>query len=209
MQFREQLWTYALVTGVAVLIWLWAAMETRDEAPASFRIELIPAANQVVEPNQFTVQVQMEGSKLALQNAHQLASREEPLRLTVGTELPSASGEHGLVAALQNSETLTDSGVSIISVNPATIKLLIDELVEVTLPVQVVLVAIPSVSKNAVSRRIPVRRSGRTRTLSPPRERVGSLTAEGSSGGRDDPVVDEFPEGVDQSGIELSARAAG
>ena len=139
MQFREQLWTYALVTGVAVLIWLWAAMETRDEASASFRIELVPAANQVVEPSQLTVQVQMDGSKLALQNAHQLASREEPLRLTVGTELPSVSGEHGLAAALQKSETLTDSGVSIVSVTPAMIKLLIDELVEVTLPVQVVL----------------------------------------------------------------------
>jgi len=139
VQFREQLWTYALVTGVAVLIWIWAAMETRDEASASFRIQLVPAANQVVEPSQLTVQVQMEGSKLALENALQLAAREDPLRLTVGTELPSQSGEHGLAEALENSEALADSGVSIVSVVPATIKLLIDELVEVTLPVQVVL----------------------------------------------------------------------
>ncbi len=139
MQFREKLWTYALVTGVAVLIWLWAAMETRDQASASFMIQLVPAANQVVTPSQLTVQVEMEGSKLALENARQLASREEPVRLTIGTELSSQSGEQGLAAALANCEPLSDTGVRILSVSPAMVNVTIDELVEVTLPVQVVL----------------------------------------------------------------------
>ncbi len=43
MLFQERLWTYSLVTVVAVLIWYWAAAETRDQRSSSYRLQLDPA----------------------------------------------------------------------------------------------------------------------------------------------------------------------
>ena len=142
MHFRERLGTYSLVTVVAVLIWLWAAAETRGQRPALFRVQLAPAspADQVVTPGELTAEVTMTGSQLALQQAAELASRT-PLTLTVGNELPSQIGVHrtSLVEALEKNDAITRTGVGILSVDPATIDLTIDALVPITLPVRPVL----------------------------------------------------------------------
>ena len=140
MHFRDRVWTFALVTVVAVLIWVWAAMETRDQDFASFRIELVPAAGQVITPHEVIARVQMEGSKLALERALQLAARTQ-VKLTAGKELPSQPGVHlmSLLEALEQNAAIIDTGVRIVSVDPIDKEIEIDNLVDVTLPVKPVL----------------------------------------------------------------------
>ena len=140
MHFRDRFGTFAVVTVVAVLIWVWAAMETRDQDSASFRIELVPAAGQVITPHEVTARVQMEGSKLALERAQQLAARTG-VKLTAGEELPSEPGVHltALLEALEQNDAIFDTGVRLISVDPIDKEIEIDTLVEVTLPVKAVL----------------------------------------------------------------------
>ena len=137
--FRERLWTYALVTGVTLLIWYWAATETRDEGNASFRIELVGAADQVVTPSELTVHVKMEGSSLALERA--LHASRIPITLTVGNELPSQTGVQRvkLLDVLNRNEVITGIGVSLLSVDPIDLDIEIDNLVTVTLPIEPVL----------------------------------------------------------------------
>ncbi len=135
MNWRGPVGMYAQVTAVAGLIWFWAAAETRGHDSASFRLALVPASPmaEVVRPSDLVVNVQMEGSRLALQNAHALASGA-PLSLTVGTELPSQVGTHqaDLVQVLERHELLTDTGVRIVAVDPALCEIEIDSLVPVT-----------------------------------------------------------------------------
>ena len=71
MNWRGPVGMYAQVTAVAVLIWFWAAAETRGHDSASFRLSLVPASPmaEVVRPSDLVVNVQMEGSRLALQTA--------------------------------------------------------------------------------------------------------------------------------------------
>jgi len=137
--FRERLWNYALVTGVTLLIWFWAATETRDEGTASFRIELVGAADQVVTPSNLTVHVKMEGSSLALERALQAA--QGPVALTVGNELPSQTGVQRvkLLEVLNRNEVITGTGVSLLAVDPIDLDIEIDSLVSVTLIIEPVL----------------------------------------------------------------------
>jgi hypothetical protein len=138
--FRERLWTYALVTVVAILIWYWAAAETRDSKSGAFRLRLAPAApaEQVVTPRELQVTVDMDGSALALEKTRRL---EIPLTLTVGDELPAAAGVHrvNLLESLRRHEPLTKTGVRLLAVDPPYVDIATDALVPVPLPVQAVL----------------------------------------------------------------------
>ena len=139
MQFRERLWTYSLVTGVAVLIWFWAAAETRDKDDFSFIVRLAAAAptEHFVSPGEVTAQVDLEGSRLALEKAGRL---KMPLVLTVGNELPSALGMHDtdLATALAENKLVRDTGVRVLSADPPSIDIEIDALVTVTVPIRFV-----------------------------------------------------------------------
>ena len=140
MQFRERLWTYSLVTGVAVLIWFWAAAETRDHRDFLFIVRLAAAAptEHFVSPGEVTAQVDLEGSRLALEKARRL---KMPLVLTVGNELPSALGIHDtdLATALAKNKLVRDTGVRVLSADPPSIDIEIDALVTVTVPIRFVL----------------------------------------------------------------------
>ena len=140
MQFRERLWTYSLVTGVAVLIWFWAAAETRDKGDFSFIVRLAAAAptEHFVSPGEVTAQVDLEGSRLALEKARRL---KMPLVLTVGNELPSALDVHDidLATALAENKFVRETGVRVVSADPPSIDIEIDALVAVTAPVRFVL----------------------------------------------------------------------
>ncbi|MHC4422820.1 MAG: hypothetical protein ACYS1E_19830, partial [Planctomycetota bacterium] len=147
MRFRERLWTYALVSAVALLIWYWAAAETRDQDSSIFWLmfEPAPQTEQIVTSQGIDkekveeVSVEMEGSRLALQRAAQLAARQ-PLILTAGIELPT-DGEHKsleLVELLQSHERLTNTGVRILKTVPAEVDIVIDTLVPVVADIKAV-----------------------------------------------------------------------
>ncbi len=137
MQLESRWWTYAVVTVVTVLIWSWAAEETREQASTSFRIRFAPSdpARQVITPDEVRLKVELEGSRHALEQARTLTM---PLKLTVGSELPADADENpaNIADALQKHEALRDTGVRIISVDPALIDIQVDDLVSVNATVQ-------------------------------------------------------------------------
>ena len=140
MPFREQFLTYGLVTVVALLIWYWAAAETRDQDRRTFRLvfEPAPQTEQTVTSGGIDkVNVEMEGSRLALQRAAELADR--PLTLTTGNELPM-EGQHrlDLVELLESHKPLTNTGVHILSTDPASVQIDIDHLVPVPAEIKAV-----------------------------------------------------------------------
>ncbi len=137
MQFKERLWLYALVTGVALLIWFWAAAETREKGGTTMVVRFEPSTStaQVVSPRERDVTVELEGSRLALQRARTLT---QPVKLTVGNELPARQGRHrvDLVEALERHDGLRDTGVGVLSADPSSIELRIDDLVMVEAPIK-------------------------------------------------------------------------
>lgn len=125
---RSEIGTWALVSAVAVLIWAWAASETRDElvldsATVSFTIG---ASDQwTLQPSQEPVTITIEGSKRALNRA------ETMLRNPLQIEVAATSGSQtlDLVDRLRRHERIEAAGVSLVSVEPASVVIEVDEIV--------------------------------------------------------------------------------
>ncbi len=85
MGWRGQLPTYLIVTVVAVLIWLWAAGETRETDERTFRVQFTTQMpiEHIVSPNEMTLDVEIEGSRSAGRSAPAMGSPIE-LRLDAG-----------------------------------------------------------------------------------------------------------------------------
>ena len=137
MNFQSKYWTYVIVTLVTVLLWVWAAAETREQKPATFRVQFVSAGagNWVIIPDEFTLTATLEGARFALKEAQSLPG---PLVLTTGNELPSSVGFHtlDLTTALNKNEALRNTRVTVLAVDPPSKMIEIDALVDVTATVQ-------------------------------------------------------------------------
>lgn len=166
MHWRDRFWTYLLVTTVTVLIWLWAAFETRDNRSQSYLVVFAPSAptDQVVTPRERTIAVDLEGSRLALERAGKLKS---PLVLTVGNELPSKPGVHrtDVVEILERHDVLTDTGVGVVAADPPFIDLEIDDLVPITAAVVPMLTGLDTEEREVNPPQATVRLPGRLREI--------------------------------------------
>lgn len=129
MTFRREFWTYLIVTAVTVLIWFWAAGETRDSKPLTVRVQFAvdDAASWVINPRQQVVSVTVEGSQLALQRA------EEQMREAIRHQLTPSTGATtvDLMAVLREHPIIAETGVRILTAEPNTIELRMDEIVRV------------------------------------------------------------------------------
>ncbi len=132
MGWRSQLPTYLIVTVVAVLIWLWAAGETRETDERTFRVQFTTQlpADHIVTPKETTIIVQIEGSRSALRSAPAMGS---PIVLTL-----EGLGDQtvNLVRLLNDHPDLDDAGVSVISTDPPSQDVTIDKLVSATVRVE-------------------------------------------------------------------------
>ena len=133
MGWRSQLPTYLIVTVVAVLIWLWAAGETRETGERTFRVQFTTQfpADHIVTPKAMTITAEIEGSRSALRSAPAMGS---PIVLTLDAGL----GDHAvdLVRLLNDHPDLRDARVSVISTDPPSHDVTIDKLVSATVPVE-------------------------------------------------------------------------
>lgn len=122
MSLRNELWTFLIVTVVAALIWLWAAGETRDKHVINFaRVQFV-----VPEPSDWDVEPKerplisliVEGTQIAVQSAEGLLRR--PLKLN----LPPVPGRLSIdtLERLRQHEELAGTGVTVVSVEPATLE---------------------------------------------------------------------------------------
>ena len=135
--------TIILVTAVTLLIWIWAAGETRERAVLWARVQLEPASNfsTIVSPRTAQqVALTVAGSTRSIQQIRQ--ALDEPLVLKAGTTgIPGEKGAHmiGLVDALREQEIFYNTDVSVITTEPDTLEYQVDSLVERTVPVVPVL----------------------------------------------------------------------
>ena len=133
MGWRSQLPTYLIVTVVAVLIWLWAAGETRETGERTFHVQFTTQfpADHIVTPKETTISVEIEGSRSALRSAPAMGS---PIVLTLDAGL----GDHAvdLVRLLNDHPDLRDARVSVISTDPPSQDVTIAKLVSATVRVE-------------------------------------------------------------------------
>ena len=128
-----------IVTALTLLIWFWAASETREQAVLYPSLQFVAAESSgqqwIVTPPELTVTLRVEGSKRSIQDA----SAPEVRRLTVAIPPPGDSGtvDLTLAQALAQQPQLRETGVSIVSVDPGFVELQVDEIIEVKAPVRV------------------------------------------------------------------------
>lgn len=125
---RGRLGSLLLVTAVTVLVWIWAAGETRESDRFDTAVRFLPAdaARLVVRPDRVPqVRFEASGSKRALREFETLLAKG-PLDLVAGAHgVPSAAGTWtiDLVAAVADLPEVQDTGVSIVSCEPKSAEL--------------------------------------------------------------------------------------
>jgi hypothetical protein len=109
MGFRKDILTYVIVTAVTLLIWVWAATETREQQTFSVRVEfIVPDADEwLIEPAQRTTTITVQGSRLSLDTMQERVRR--PLQVEV---LPRPGTQPiDLLAAIRENPAIEETGV--------------------------------------------------------------------------------------------------
>lgn len=137
--FRNEGWTYVIVTALTLLIWFWAASETREQELLYLTLHFTPATSAgqhwVVTPPDRTVTVNVEGSQRAIEAARLFRNR------ALDVQLPPP-GEAGVIdvsleQALANQPELRETGVTVLNVEPEYVEVRVDEIVAVHAQVRV------------------------------------------------------------------------
>ncbi|MEM9082976.1 MAG: hypothetical protein AAGB34_05205 [Planctomycetota bacterium] len=144
---RERIGTFALVTLVSVVIWLYAEAETRDTVDLPARVQFVNSQSWWVRVADAdwdrTPTVEMQGSRATLSVARDVLA--QPLIFTPGDAgVPTREGRITveLTDVLREHPDLKATNVSVTSVRPTTVELQIEEFIEIELPVQA---SLPSV----------------------------------------------------------------
>lgn len=135
MTWHKEIWTYLIVTLVTVLIWAWAASETREHKTIPVaRVQFVvdEPAKWIIDPPTVSVSLNIEGTKLSVQRISDLL--RQPIRLTV----PMKPGKVmlDLTEAARDSDAVKQSGATVVSCEPATIELELDQVDRITAPVK-------------------------------------------------------------------------
>lgn len=124
---RRDLGTWVIVTVFTLLIWYWAAGETRIEQVLNVRVQLAVASSPNawrIQPRQLSVAVTAQGSRRAIRNAEE-SSREITL------QLPPRPGTAtlDLATALRAHPAINQTGITVISTDPAGVEVERDEII--------------------------------------------------------------------------------
>ncbi len=135
--------TILVVTVVSVLVWMFAEAETLREQRMSLALSLrVPDGMALVMEaadtgtREVQTEVVLEGSAARMEGAQR--ALREALVISPGMEgMPSKPGDYevDLAGVLRTHRVLQDAGVGVKRVEPAVMKVRIEELVEVELPV--------------------------------------------------------------------------
>ncbi|MFG0242984.1 MAG: hypothetical protein ACF8R9_09380 [Phycisphaerales bacterium JB054] len=141
----ERLKTGVLVTLIAVLIWAFAEGQSLRSQRTVVELEFSPLSNgvwatRVVDGQDWRgrVEVLVEGSVTSLDSLE--AILREPVSFEPGMEgLPRATGEHTmeLRESLRLHPEFRSRGVSVLSAEPATVRVHVQELATLSLPIRV------------------------------------------------------------------------
>lgn len=140
---RGQIGTIVVVTAISLLIWIWAAGETRERATLYARVQFEPASDfsTVVSPTtDRQVALEVTGSARSIQRARLIL--QQPVALYTGTNgIPDEPGTHSvpLAAAIEGLPALTEGDITVLASEPASIDVEIDSLQQIDVPVEPVL----------------------------------------------------------------------
>jgi hypothetical protein len=138
--WRGRIGSFATVTAVALLLWLWAAGRTTEVGTISVQARFAsgdPGRVAVLPPTPFTVELRLRGSRRDLDDAaSRLAGTVLELR-SGGPGIPAAIGDHviDLATSIDRSEELSRLGASVDAANPASATVEVVELVSVEAPI--------------------------------------------------------------------------
>ncbi len=144
MTSRKNIGSYLIITAVTVLIWYWAAGETRQQGTVSVTVKFVPADLErwVVAPDQLTVTLRIDGSRIALQNA--VTALKTPLDLELASfEGLAERGSHmvSFVDVLSDHQRIRETRVNISSAEPSAGEITVAEIVRHTVPIRITLPA--------------------------------------------------------------------
>jgi hypothetical protein len=129
--WRDRLVSYAAVTAIATLVWLWASNQTRHVAEANMRLLIVPESPEtqaVGPPEPLAVRVQFTGSKVAVDHAVD-AVNGKTLSVKTGTcGIPNSVGGYELTLAdvIEQIPAVESTGASVRSTQPSFTTIAID-----------------------------------------------------------------------------------
>jgi hypothetical protein len=127
---RNDIWTWLIIASVTLLIWYWAAGETRVTRTLHTRLEFVVAgaepADWLIDPAAIPVDFEAEGTARAIRNAEEAVKGR---RLSIA--LPAGAGIQRLdvTQLLRDHPDVQATGITIVSADPSTRELELDELV--------------------------------------------------------------------------------
>lgn len=133
MPSKDNIWTFLFITFVAVVIWFWAANGTREQTSVFIKFRFVAPEGSAlsVTPSQGTATLSVQGSRLSLQKIKTITGL---MPIPLGTEGVSATpGMHqiNLSDVLTNVPRIRDTGVRILTAEPASIEVQVDELLSI------------------------------------------------------------------------------
>ena len=143
---RAQYGTYLVVTVITLLIWIWAAGETRNEDTVYARVKVLASSDfeTIVSPTEDQqVAIEVKGSARSIQRLRQVLS--QPLELTTGSNgIPREAGKHviSLVESIQSQPLIQQGDIKILSTDPSSLDIEIDSMTQISVPVEPVLTGV-------------------------------------------------------------------
>lgn len=140
---RDQVLNYVAVTLVALLIWIWAAGETRETQTAFLELQFTgPTTDSMrISPQELDpIRIFLRGPRRALEDA--IDRLRKPVTIIAGTmTVPSDAGTHELDLSSLGQALIDDMGlpVSVTGTDPADQTITIERLTTVTVPVDPIL----------------------------------------------------------------------
>lgn len=130
MPWRNEIGSYLIITVVSVLIWLWAAGETREQkAVISKAIFNVPDDGAwIIEPDNHPFTMVIEGSRQSIQNVEILA----PFGFQIDIAPNVGDQDIDIVEALNNLPLFQRTGAQIISIDRPNSTPIVDRLVQMT-----------------------------------------------------------------------------
>lgn len=130
MSWRNEIGSYFLITAVAALIWFWAAGETREVTSVSSRAFFsVPGDEQwSIGPDNHAFNMEIEGSRLSIQNAKALAQDGFTFDLAANVD-PQVIVK--IEDELRNHPAFIQTGATLISVDRHEATISVDRIVQV------------------------------------------------------------------------------
>lgn len=172
MRKPTELWNILLVIIITLLVWTWAASETREQRAFYPKIHFVaPEPDKwIVQPEEVSLNnLVLEGAPLALENAARLL--KQPLEFTLGSGgLPPAGDESATIdmaSVIADYPPFRETGARVITAEPAVIELETDRMTRVSVPIRANLAGIETQGEISISPpEATLRMPGRVRNTS-------------------------------------------